>query len=69
MAQHITDYTGSELEFFRSYREKRSPHRPKRCDGKKNCWVDVGPPAMNSHGICVACNGAPNLRPEHPRYD
>lgn len=57
--QATAKYTAAERELFHSYREHREPFRPKACMATENCWVEVGPPAMNSQFKCAACGGSP----------
>lgn len=55
-------YTKDEREFFRSWRDHREPFRPEACKATKNCWVEIGPPAMNSQFRCAACGGTPTAK-------
>ncbi len=71
MARYPRDYTEAERQSFLPYREARAKYKPVRCKpkAKANCWVEIGPPAISSHGKCIACNDVPLSvpRPEHHR--
>lgn len=51
-------YTDTERDHFAAYVDIRAEVRPAECHGGLDCWVEFGPPAMNTYK-CAGCGGSP----------
>jgi hypothetical protein len=52
-------YTEAEITLFAEFREHRAPLTPRECNQGEVCWVAAGPPAIDSHSMCLGCGGIP----------
>ena len=50
-------YTPDDLALFARYVEARADYRPKGCTGASMCWVEKGPPAVDTPNGVTLCRG------------
>jgi hypothetical protein len=61
-------YSEDELALFARYVARRTACRPHACTYGPLCWVQLGPPGLDSRngGTCSGCNGLPTTGPDGP---
>jgi hypothetical protein len=56
------EYDPHERALFARYRDARADLRPAACTYASPCWVEDGPPSIDSKQMCRGCQGRPRVQ-------
>jgi len=59
-------FTPEQLALFAQYRRHREAARPAQCTYcEDRCWVEHGPPAIDTDSCCLGCGGRARVRQDY----